>query len=326
MVSLPKRALAALTLFVASACAESPVIPAAVSVSERAPAALLGGGGGATVGQITRPRLNVTDWTDSRTLVTIDLLTPAAANGIGPGSALLITIPNEGTFGCTANFVWQDGSTRYLGAAGHCFVPAALKATHGEAADYDASGVLVDVCVSGCLGSFQTHDLTGTWVRLGSVAYARQASPTAEQVGHDFGVVAIPAEIASQVRTSMPVWGGPTGVHTLALGQTACHYGHGLLFGEVFATKARTGVGGISDAFSWGGDFAAGPGDSGSAMVECGLVGTSLTGRGAVGILTHLGVQLDPLTGGHGVVLGTTVARAIAMATEAGLQLSLVLQ
>ena len=321
MPSLSSTASRFDALLALAACAETPVTPTAAAPAHGTRAQLLSGDV-----QLTTPKLNVTDWTDSRTLVAMDLVTPQAATGIGPGSALLITIPNEGTFGCTANFVWADGATRYLGAAGHCFVPAALSATHGPSADYDASGVVVDVCVSGCEGNFQTSELTGTWVRLGPVAYARQASPTGEAVGHDFGVVELPAAVASQVRTSLPVWGGPTGVHTLALGQTGCHYGHGLVFGEVFPTKGRIGVGGFSDALSWGGDFAAGPGDSGSAMVECGLTGLTLGGRGAVGILTHLGVSADPATGEHGFVLGTTVARAIEMAGEAGLELGLVLQ
>ena len=50
--------------------------------------------------------------------------------------------------GCTANFVWSTGSTQYLGAAGHCFIPQGTTATHGPGADFDASGVLVSVCVN----------------------------------------------------------------------------------------------------------------------------------------------------------------------------------
>lgn len=47
---------------------------------------------------------------------------PAAATGIGPGSHLIITMPG-GTFGCTGAFIFQNGGKRYLGAAGHCFLP-----------------------------------------------------------------------------------------------------------------------------------------------------------------------------------------------------------
>ena len=54
-------------------------------------------------------------------------------------------------------------------------------------------------------------------------------------------------------------------------------------------------------------------------MVTCDADVTGARGRGAAGVLTHLGVSEQ------GVVFGTTTARAIAMASEAGLALSLVL-
>lgn len=275
--------------------------------------------------QLIRPRIDLSNALDLRTIippVPLALFVPAPPRNIGPGSPILITIPNEGTFGCSANFVWTSGGKRYLGAAGHCFVPATLSATHGPAADYDASGVSVEVCVDGCLSNFDGNSLTGTWMSLGSVAYARQSTAGVD-VGHDFGVVEIPQALWNRIRTTLPVWGGPTGVQTLELGQLACHYGNGLAFGEVFLTKARVGLGGGSDDISWSGDLAAGPGDSGSGVVGCTPSGPGLSGTGAVGILTHLGVALDETTLEHGFVLGTTIARAIEMGREAGLELSL---
>ena len=66
-----------------------------------------------------RAALDVTGWK----LATPAAPTPTAANGIGPGDYLLITRP-DGLFICTANFVWADtAGNRYLGAAGHCFLP-----------------------------------------------------------------------------------------------------------------------------------------------------------------------------------------------------------
>jgi len=276
--------------------------------------------------QVQRMRLDLSAATDLRTTIPVALVTPAAASNIGPGSAIIITIPDEGRFGCTANFVWRSGGRRYLGAAGHCFIPADRAATHGPGADYDASGVTVEVCVSGCEGNFNTNQITGTWVTLGSVRYARQTLD-GEDVGNDFGVVEVPREYRDFIRTTMPVWGGPTGVETLALGDFACHYGNGLLVGDVFVTKARMGVGGGSDDASWLGDFAAAFGDSGSGLVGCAVDGLgSVSGTGAIGVLTHIGVGLDETTGEHGVTFGTTIARAIAMGAEAGLNLRLVLQ
>lgn len=275
--------------------------------------------------QLRRPRLDLTAALDLTTSIPAELVTPQAAGNIGPGSAIIITIPNEGRFGCTANFVWRSGGRRYLGAAGHCFLPADKAATHGPGADYDASGVVVQVCVDGCEGDFRTNQITGTWVTLGKVAYARQTF-AGEDVGNDFGVVEVPRPFRELIRKSMPVWGGPTGVQTLGLGDYACHYGHGLVVGEVFLTKARIGIGGGSDHASWMGDFAAAFGDSGSGVVGCVNNGVgSFQGTGAIGVLTHLGVSLNESTGEHGITFGTTIARAIEMGGEAGLGLSLVL-
>jgi hypothetical protein len=274
--------------------------------------------------QLKRLRLDVSTWEDQRTIIPLHLFVPAAAGDIGPGSAIVITIPDEGRFGCTANFVWASRGQRYLGSAGHCFLPSDRAATHGPGADYDASGVVVQVCVEDCEGNFRSNLLLGTWVTLGNVAYARQTFG-GEDVGNDFGVVTIPREFQDFIRLEMPVWRGPTGTQTLELGDYGCHYGHGLGVGEVFLTKARVGVGGGGDDDFWMGDFAGSFGDSGSGLEGCVNDGLGFHGTGAVGVLTHLGIGIDESTGEHGTIFGTTVARAIEMAGEARLRLELVL-
>src|SRR5438093_1029480 len=120
---------------------------------------------------VVRPRIDLTYMTRITTVVPLALVTPAMAQNIGPGSHLLIDIPGEGTFGCTANFVWASGVTRYLGAAGHCFIPSNAVATHGPGANYNASGVVVRVCVSNCsFGGETGFTVTGTLVQLDAVA------------------------------------------------------------------------------------------------------------------------------------------------------------
>jgi hypothetical protein len=268
-----------------------------------------------------RARIDLTRMTRITTVVPLALVTPAMAQNIGPGSHLIIEIPDAGTFGCSANFVWASGGTRYLGAAGHCFIPEGTTATHGPGADYDASGVQVSVCVSNCSFGGQTgFVLTGDLVPLGAVAYARQTAADGD-IGNDFGVVTIPASIAPLIRPSMPVFGGPTTVEKVAQGQPLCHYGNGVVVGETFLTMARIGVGGGSTPTYWLADLVAAPGDSGSAVVTCATSGTEVHGRGAAGILTHLGAQIGTQPG---FVFGTTTARAIEMAHEAGLSLALV--
>jgi hypothetical protein len=277
-----------------------------------------------------RARLDVTTLVDATRTIPLALVTPAMAANIGPGSHLLIEIPGEGTFGCTANFIWAGGTTRYLGAAGHCFIPQTATATHGPGADYDASGVVVSVCVSNCsFGGETGFTLTGDLVQLGRVAYARQTAADGD-IGNDFGVVTIPAALASRIRPAMPVFGGPSRVEQVSQGTPLCHFGNGVGVGEVFLTQARVGVGGGANNAYWLADLASAPGDSGSAVVTCESDGSGgLRGRGAAGALTHLSAEVCPcdvnsLTFQQGVVFGTTIPRAIAMAQEAGLSLSVV--
>ena len=284
----------------------------------------------AAADQVVRPRVNLTPMVNATTTIPAGLVTPAMAQNIGPGSHLIIDIPGEGTFGCTANFVWASGNARYLGAAGHCFIPAPATATHGPGANYNASGVIVRVCVSNCsFGGSTGFTLTGNLVQLGAVAYARQTAAGGD-IGNDFGVVTIPSALAPLIRSSMPVFGGPTEIDTISQGELVCHYGNGVIVGETFLTMARVGMGGGSNAAMWMGDLAAAPGDSGSAVETCDANAGGFSGRGAAGILTHLSVQVCPcdvgsLTFQQGVVFGTTVARAIDMAREAGLALFVVL-
>jgi hypothetical protein len=225
---------------------------------------------------------------------------PEMESGIGPGSALRIQIPAEGTFGCTANFIWtDDAGSLYLGTAGHCVLPDGKKATDGPGADYDASGVRVSVRTSTC----PANTICGGFEDLGAVVYARN-----EGVGKDFAIVRIPDNLKTKVRHEMPMWGGPTGEGTLGSGQVALHYGHGVGLGEVFATRGRTGIGtASSDGFGFLGTAILG--DSGSAVVRGGSGAGAFDGREAVGILTHIGA-------GTSTVFGTRIDQAKLLVGE----------
>ena len=250
--------------------------------------------------------------------------------GIGPGAPLYINFPEEsGTYICTSNFVWTAGTTTYLGSAGHCFLPAGKAATHGPGADFDPTGVLVRVCVYGCsFGGQSGAMLPGNLVTLGPIAYARQHTGD-DQIGEDFGIVEIPASALHLVRPSLPVWGGPTTATQGSGSGHLCHYGQGFLVGESFVTMARTGYGlGTSADGSWTASIPINGGDSGSAIVTCGIEGVNgsegFHGRAPLGIITH---GLAP--GGVGVPgygLGTTAAKAKTMATQASLNIQLVIE
>lgn len=242
---------------------------------------------------------------------------PSAADGIGPGSYLLITTTDVSSgspaqFICTANFVWDGTGGPYLGAAGHCFLPADKDAYVGT----DPYVTKVEVCVSGCLfGGQLGAGFAGTFKTLGAVVYARQLRGDAD-IGNDFGLVRIPPALASLIRPSVPVWGGPTGSAAVRTGMPVCLYGNGEGVGEVFASKARAGVGivegdgNLGEAGAWFADAPSAPGDSGAAVVNCAPAASGVSGTTAVGILTHL------VVGDPGVVAGTTVAKAVAMVEE----------
>lgn len=260
---------------------------------------------------------------------------PEDSIGIGPGSTLVITVeyPEGGFTGlCTAAHVFTDGTDAYLAAAGHCFIDTGFSATHGEGADWDTDWVTsVRVCVADCLGgitglfSAASGVYPGTLVELGELAYARQETPDGDAVGHDFGIVEIPEALHDQVRTSMPMWHGPTSTSTTEQvdpGELVVHYGNGVGVGEVFPTKGRGGPGVATDDGAWYADSAAAPGDSGSAVNIAQVGGDGVvTGEFAAGVLTHLVISS---TGG--VIAGTTTARALEMTSrDAGIDLSLVI-
>lgn len=263
----------------------------------------------------------------------LHLPAPGQANGIGPGSHLIIRMDDEPgvRFGCTANFIWSGAGVAYLGSAGHCFLPEDRIATHGVGADYNPARTHVQVCVSNCQFGGQTgFIMTGNLVDLGPVAYARQTDPTVaddfdKDVGNDFGIVSIPAALQSQVRPSMPVWGGPSAVEEVSLGSVVCFYGNAAVLGEVWPSMARAGVGGGTEreAGRWLINAPTFQGDSGSALQVCASDSGGVHGRGAAGILTHLVVAAGSATGVN-FVAGTTVAKAIQLASQAGLSISVV--
>lgn len=285
----------------------------------------LGAATGAAAGETETDgmeRIGTSDLTaaeDSIETVDASGVAPETSSGIGPGSQLFITrADSSGTSGCTANFVWEgaDG-TRYLGAAGHCFLPGSADAATNSGGSYDASQVTTRVCIDCTFGGATgLNGLRGRVVELGEVVYARQARG-GTQIGEDFGLVRIPSEAEPLIDPSMPTFGGPTEPGTVDSGEQLCHYGNGVATGETFLTKPRTGLGIGHDpaAGSWQAGLAAAPGDSGSAVQGATTTLSGVQGVEAAGVLTHVGT-----TG----VAGTTREKAIEMAAESGLDVDVV--
>jgi hypothetical protein len=249
---------------------------------------------------------------------------PERSSGIGPGSILLIE-SSGGTAGCTANFVWEDGGSYYLGAAGHCFLSDGATGDNTSSSGEDLSNLTVKVGIDFTFGGLTAlSGLRGTVYELGDVVYARQESDSGDGVGHDFGLVEIPDAAINEgiVDPSLPQFGGPTGAvesGALPAGEPICQYGNGVGNGEVFATKGRRGtsLGDFGDYRSWYAALRGSPGDSGSAILGSDPTATP-EGTVAAGALTHLTAQ---------GTAGTTIERCIEMANEdVGLNIAVVQQ
>ncbi|HEX2066014.1 MAG TPA: hypothetical protein VHI93_04295, partial [Candidatus Thermoplasmatota archaeon] len=259
---------------------------------------------------------------------------PALAwnDGIGPGAHIYMDFQGTGNpqFLCTSNYVWKDqDGTLYLGAAGHCFLPAGSTATVNAGPDGDVGpgqpgakdsskhnfwACWQDCWLGGVAGGLMQDVVLPNAVKLGPVAYARQKMD-GKDIGNDFGLITIPRHLYADVDPSIPVWGGPRGTTTTRIGEQLLIHGNGNTDGETFATKSRTGASlGDNGDGSFSAALKSSGGDSGAPI-------TTTTGFGApraVGLLTH-GIQLPVVRSGLGYILGTTVAQAQKMALQASL-------
>jgi hypothetical protein len=132
--------------------------------------------------------------------------------------------------GCTANFIFTDGTSKYVGTASHCT---------------DSVGQPVVMQVD-----------TTTLAEVGTVA----KRTSTQEPGADFALIRIYPEVAAKwgVDPKIPVIGGPNGIYTGCGPVPVLHYGHG--YGV--ATNFN------NDGYGWTG-FGA-PGDSGSPVIVAG--------------------------------------------------------
>lgn len=222
------------------------------------------------------------------------------------------TAADEGTENSENGDTDAGSETLYIGAAGHCFLPGSKNASENAKREaetdddvYDVSQLTVTICKDCNVGGITGLSVArGEVYELGEVAYARQNLPDGTQVGYDFGIVEIPAELHHAVDPSLPQFGGPIGAEDGAVpeGEPICQYGAGVANGEVFPTMASRGVseGDLGTPESWYAGIRATPGDSGSPLEEYEFG----AGTDAAGILTHL------TTAG---IAGTTVPQCVAM-------------
>jgi hypothetical protein len=207
---------------------------------------------------------------------------PAASATIHPG-VQMITAGSQ----CTANFVFSDGGSTYLGYAAHC-------AGTGGATETDG-------CLAGSLPLGTAVEIDGA-SRPGTLAYsswlamqnAGETDPDACAY-NDLALVRLdPADVAN-VNPSIPVWGGPTSLdgNGTSTGERVYTYGNSSLRLGLTALSPHTGISLGTQGNGWSHPtytvLPGIPGDSGSALL-------SSTGQ-AVGVLSTLAIA--PLAGSN---------------------------
>jgi hypothetical protein len=190
--------------------------------------------------------------------------------GAGVSAAGCIVAPA----GCTANFIFASGSTRYVGTARHCV---------------DSIGQEVTMQVD-----------TTTIATVGTVSHMTSGEGVP---GNDWALIRIDPAVASKwgINPAVPVAGGPNGIYTSCAVTPVVHYGHG--YGVAVAQGKLEGglaTNWNNTGFGWTG-FGA-PGDSGSPVLTA-------TGQ-AAGDFTHLIV--DPGTYPGSTLAGTRITRALS--------------
>jgi len=218
-------------------------------------------------------------------------LLPAASSAWAPAKTATIhpgvQVRTEGAQ-CTSNFVFQEGTSVFLGQAAHCSGTGGATETDG--------------CSSGSLPLGTPVEVTGA-SRPGTLVYnswlAMQASGETDADACAYNDLALirldPADVGS-VNPSVPGFGGPTGVGgTGSLGSTVYSYGNSELRGGVTKLSPKQGVVVQNEGGGWSHiviTLTPGiPGDSGSGF---------LNEKGeAFGVLSTL--QSAPLAGTNGV-------------------------
>jgi hypothetical protein len=174
--------------------------------------------------------------------------------------------------GCTANFIYSNGGSFFVGTAGHCVNKV------GE-------DVYMQVSTPGVGASIANIGTVSKFVNGG--------------VGNDYAVIAIRSGFA--VDPKLPQ-GGPNGIYT-GCGPTALlHWGHG--YGVAVAQGKLEGglaTNWYDDGYGWTGVGA--PGDSGSAVVTA-------SGFQAAGDFTHLIVDTGAYPGS--TLAGTRITKILA--------------
>jgi len=208
---------------------------------------------------------------------------PAASAPIHPG---VQTITDGGQ--CTANFVFYDATSIYIGQAAHCSGTDGNTATNGCEAGSLPLGTPVEVGGASRPGTL----VYNSWITM--QALGETDADTCQF--NDLALVRLDPADQDDVNPSIPFWGGPTGItDTVPATSKVLSYGNSSLRGGITQLSPKEGVSLGQDSGGWNHSVLTVtpgiPGDSGSAFID-------KQGR-AFGVLSTL--QILPLAGSNGV-------------------------
>ena len=209
---------------------------------------------------------------------------PAATASVHPG----VMTYTEGAQ-CTANFVYTDGTSTYLGQAAHCSGTGAATSTNGCDSESLPEGTLVEVDGATKPGVM----VYNSWIRM-----QQSGETNADTCAYnDFALIRLdPADVAL-TNPSVPFFGGPTGLRTAAtaFGDTVVSYGNSSLRFGLADLSPKYGRSLGSSNGGWNHTVYTAtpgiPGDSGSGFLDAG-------GK-AFGVLST--VAIAPLAASNGV-------------------------
>lgn len=218
-------------------------------------------------------------------------LLPAASSAWAPAKTATIH-PGVQVFTagaqCTANFVFQEGTSVFLGQAAHCSGTGGQTETDGCTSGSLPLGTPVEVAGASKPGTL----VYSSWLTM----QAKGETDPGICAYNDFALIGIDPADADRVNPSAPGFGGPTGIGSPGgLGSTVYSYGNSSLRGGVTKLSPKQGVLVQGEGGGWSHNVATVtpgiPGDSGSGF---------LNGSGAAfGVLSTL--QIAPRAGSNGV-------------------------
>jgi hypothetical protein len=209
---------------------------------------------------------------------------PAKSASIHPGVQLFTKDAQ-----CTANFIYTDGTTVFIGQAAHCSGTGGNNESDGCLAPSLPLGTQVKVTGAKHPGVL----VYNSWLTMQELKEKNPAICTY----NDFALVRLDPSDAASVNPTVPIWGGPVGLDTTGTkaGEAVYSYGNSQLGLGTGAISQKQGTSHGDEGAGWNHvvstDPPGVPGDSGSGFLDA--------GGNALGVLSTL--EVAPRTASNGV-------------------------